>query len=182
MLKGVEKPVLDELHPDLDFAHQARPKVTLMLGDKTPAASGAFAAGTGLQEVKFASPEKGRYFCIEALDAQDGKASAAIAEIELLDAAGKALSHEGWTVASVDSEERVGEDGTAENAIDGQTTSFWHTQWSNASPKYPHRLVLDLGSEQTVGGFRYVPRQGAANVAGRIKDYKVYVGNGLIQK
>jgi beta-galactosidase len=182
MLKGVETPVLNELHPDLDFAHQARPKVALMLGDKTPAASGAFAAGAGLQEIKFATPESGRYFCIEALNAQDGKAYASIAELELLDAAGKPLSHEGWTVAYVDSEERVGEDGTAENAIDGQTTSFWHTQWSDASPKYPHRLILDLGSEQTVGGFRYVPRQGAGNVTGRIKDYKVYVGDGLVKR
>ena len=59
----------------------------------------------------------------------------------------------------MDSEERAGEDGTAENAIDGQTANFWHTEWKNSSPDYPHRLILNLGQSQTISGFRYVPRQ-----------------------
>jgi beta-galactosidase len=101
--------------------------------------------------------------------------------LDLLDESGKALSHEGWTVAYVDSEERDKEDGTAENAIDGQTANFWHTQWSAAQPNHPHRLVLDLGKSQTVSGFRYVPRQGAADLPGRIKDYRIYVGDKLVQ-
>ena len=46
---------------------------------------------------------------------------------------------------------------------------------------YPHRLILDLGSTQTVTGFKYVPRQGAT-VTGRIKNYKIYVGDGLVVK
>jgi len=50
----------------------------------------------------------------------------------LLGADGRSLSAEGWTIASVDSEERQKEDGSAGNAIDGQTTSFWHTEWSAA--------------------------------------------------
>jgi beta-galactosidase len=97
----------------------------------------------------------------------------------LLDADGKALSHEGWTIAYVDSEERDQEDGTAENAIDGQTANFWHTQWSAAKPPQPHQLVLDLGKSQTISGFQYVPRQSEG--AGRIKDYRIFVGDKLIQ-
>jgi beta-galactosidase len=42
--------------------------------------------------------------------------------------------------------------------------------------------VLDLGKPQTVSGFQYVPRQGGDGVGGRIKDYRVYVGDNLIQK
>jgi beta-galactosidase len=180
-LAGLDHPILDDLHPEKDFANQLRPKVEVMLADKTPVTSGNFAPGGALQEVRFAAT-KGRYFCIEALSAQDGKPYAAIAEMELLDAAGKPLSHDGWTVAAVDSEERTGEDGTAENAIDGQITSFWHTHWSaDDAPGFPHRLILDLGSEQTVSGFRYVPRQGDRAVTGRIKAYKVYIGDGLIK-
>ena len=57
--------------------------------------------------MKFAAPGKGRYFCLESLNAHDGKPYAAIAELTLLDADGKPLSHEGWTIAYVDSEERV---------------------------------------------------------------------------
>ena len=110
----------------------------------------------------------------------DGKPYAAVAELELLDASGNPLSHEGWTIGYVDSEEREREDGSAENAIDGQTANFWHTQWGSASPGHPHRLVLDLGQSRSIGGFRYVPRQGGAEVGGRIKDYRVYIGDNLI--
>ena len=97
----------------------------------------------------------------------------------MLDAGGNAISHNGWTIAYVDSEERAGEDGSAENAIDGQTANFWHTEWKNASPDHPHFLILNLGRSQTVSGFRYVPRQGEG--AGRIKDYRIFVGDDLVQ-
>ena len=76
-------------------------------------------------------------------------------------------------------EERVAEDGSAENAIDGQTADFWHTEWKNASPNHPHWLILNLGKSQVISGFRYVPRQSEG--AGRIKDYRIYVGDNLVQ-
>ena len=100
----------------------------------------------------------------------------------MLDDSGKSLSHEGWTIAYVDSEERTQEDGSAENAIDGQTANFWHTEWSAVQPNHPHRLILDLGRTQTIGGFRYTPRQGGGNVGGRVKEYRIYVGDGLVQR
>jgi beta-galactosidase len=182
VIAGLEKPILDELHPEKDFARARRPNVTLKLDSVKPLQTGSFAPGAATQEIKFAEPGRGRYFCIESLSAQDGKAYAAIAELELLDESGKPLSHEGWTIAFVDSEERDKEDGTAENAIDGQTANFWHTQWSAAQPNHPHQLVIDLGQARAVSGFRYTPRQGDGTVGGRIKDYRVYVGDGLIQK
>ena len=135
----------------------------------TPVHTGQFSPGADTQEIHFARPASGRYFCLEALSAHDGKAFAAVAELELLDAAGQRLGHEGWTIAYVDSEEREKEDGSAENAIDGQVANFWHTQWGAAQPPYPHRLVLDLGQTCVVSGIRYVPRQGADTVTGRIK-------------
>jgi hypothetical protein len=39
--------------------------------------------------------------------------------------------------------------------------------------------VLNLGKAQTISGFRYVPRQG--ETSGRIKDYRVFVGDGLVE-
>jgi beta-galactosidase len=119
---------------------------------------------------------------LESLNSHDGKPDAAIAELSLLDTDGKPLSVEGWTIAFVDSEESVREDGTAENAIDGQIVNFWHTESGAVQPNHPHRLILDLGQPRVVAGFRYVPRQGADTVSGRIKDYRVYVGDDLIKK
>jgi beta-galactosidase len=179
-LAGLEKPILDNLHPEKDFAKSRRPVVKLQLDLANPVLTAQFAPGGSSQEVKLPAAAKGRYFCLESISAFDGQPFAAIAELVLLDANGKPWSHEGWTVGYVDSEEREKEDGTAENAIDGQTANFWHTQWSAAQPKHPHQLVLDLGKSQTISGFQYVPRQSEG--AGRIKDYRIFVGDKLIQR
>ncbi len=181
VIAALDHPILDELRPQLDFARNQRRAVELRADFGAPVCTGSFPAGSNLQEVRLPTPAHGRYFCLEALNAQDGKASAAVAEITLLDPDGRPFNAEGWTVAYVDSEEREREDGTAENAIDGQTTSFWHTQSGTASPGYPHRLIIDLGQTRAVGGFRYVPRQGPPTTTGRIKDYRVFVGDDLVK-
>jgi beta-galactosidase len=178
-IAGLEKPVLDELRPEKDFAKTHRPVVKLNLDSTTPVQTGTFAPGSDTQEIKFAAPATGNFFCLESLSAQDGKPYAAVAELDLLDAGGNAISHNGWTIAYVDSEERTAEDGSAENAIDGQTANYWHTEWKNASPDHPHFLILNLGKEQTISGFRYVPRQGEGS--GRIKDYRITIGNNLVR-
>jgi beta-galactosidase len=180
VIAALEQPILNELRPKLDFAHAQRREVRLRADFGEPVCSGSFAPGTGLQEVRLPAPARGRYFCLEALNAQDGKQFASIAEITLLDESGRPLGTEGWTIAYVDSEEREREDGTAENAIDGQTVNYWHTEWGAAQPGYPHRLILDLGRSRAIGGFRYVPRQGAADLTGRIRGYRIFVADDLI--
>jgi len=182
VVSALERPILDEQRPSLDFARSKRREVKLRADFGPAAHAGAFAAGSALQEVQLGSPARGRFFCLEALDAHDGKPFAAIAELTLLGSDGTPLSTEGWTVAYVDSEERVAGDGTAENAIDGQTANFWHSEWAAAQSGFPHRLILDLGKSQTIGGFRYTPRQGAAEVTGRIKNYRIVVGDDLVGK
>jgi beta-galactosidase len=174
-----DKPILDQLRPELDFAHIRRHQVKLNLDSHAPLHMGAFPAGVAAQEVKFAFLATGKYFCLESLSAHDGGPFAAIAELDLLDATGKPIGHDDWTIAFVDSEERAGEDGTAENAVDGQTANFWHTEWKLANPDHPHRLILHLGKPTSVSGFRYVPRQGEGG--GRIKNYNVFVGDDLVQ-
>ena len=181
VIAALDQPILMELRPKLDFARAKRRDVKLRSDFGQPAYAGSFAPGTNLQDVRLTKPVEGRYFCLEAINAHDGKPFASVAEITLLDAAGEPLSTEGWTIGYVDSEEREREDGIAENAIDGQTANYWHTQWGAAQPKYPHRLILDLAQSRTVGGFRYVPRQGAADVTGRIKDYRIFVADDLIK-
>jgi hypothetical protein len=59
-------------------------------------------------------------------------------------------------------------------ALDGDPGTFWHTEYTGATPGYPHEFVIDLGRPHTVGGLLYVPRtDGSSN--GRVKDYEVYV-------
>jgi hypothetical protein len=57
-------------------------------------------------------------------------------------------------------------------AVDGNTSTLWHTEFVGAMPGYPHELVLSLGSPQAVAGLTYIPRQDSSN--GRVKEFEVY--------
>jgi signal transduction histidine kinase len=168
--------------PELNLTNSGRPSVRLELDPANAVLTGQFLPGTDTQEVNFGKPVTGRYFCLETLSAHDGRAYAAVAELDLLDASNEVLPSGGWKIAYADSEEQDREDGSAENAIDGNPATFWHTQWSMGAPNHPHHLVLDLGKTCTVAGFRYLPRPGSSNAGGRIKDYRVYVGDHLLEE
>ena len=79
-------------------------------------------------------------------------------------------------VVSVDSEETAGEDGKGANAVDGDTSTFWHTQWQDSSPGHPHEIIIELGAPTSIKGFTYLPRQDD-QVNGTIKDYEFYLSN-----
>ncbi|WP_404932886.1 discoidin domain-containing protein [Methylibium sp. Root1272] len=98
-----------------------------------------------------------------------GRAYTTMAEFNLLDATGVVIPRTGWTVVA-DSQETQGENGAATNAIDGSTTTFWHTQWQAASPPPPHTFTVNLGTARTVGGFKYLPRQNLS--VGRIAGWR----------
>ena len=160
---------------------RSRPSVRLELDAADPVATGQFPDGSERQEVRFDKPARGRYFCLESLSAHDGRPYAAVAELDLIEPSGKLLSREGWKIVYADSEEHEFEDGSAENAIDGNPATYWHTQWSSSSPPHPHHLVLDLGQSRLIAGFRYLPRPGKGLVGGRIRDYHIYVGDDLLE-
>ncbi|RMF86917.1 MAG: hypothetical protein D6736_13990 [Nitrospinota bacterium] len=84
------------------------------------------------------------------------------------------IPQEEMQVVWVDSEELVAEDGAAENAIDGDPTTIWHTEWAQADPPPPHELLLDLGAYYWVEGFRYLPRQ-TGSLNGTVTAYQLYV-------
>ncbi len=179
-LAGLEKPILDVLRPELDVLGR-RPVIPRLRVEGSPDQRGTFAPGGEPKEVRFEKPIRARYFSLEALSAQDGKPYASIADLSVLGAEGTPIGTQLWTIAGVSSEENVGESAGATNAIDGQISNFWHTQWQGAQPAHPHWIVIDLGREETVTGFIYVPRQGTdKDAVGRIKDYQVYLGDKLV--
>ena len=79
-----------------------------------------------------------------------------------------------WRVVYADSAEDPGE-GPAANAIDGNPSTFWHTNWSSSRDPFPHELQIDLGQTLKLAGFTQLPRQD--NVNGRIREYAFYVSN-----
>jgi beta-galactosidase len=183
-LRGLQAPILDRLQPERDLPRPPS-KAKLKLDGVAPAYSGQFQPGSATQDVRFPTPVSGRQFCLESLDAFDGKQYAAVAEISLLDAKGKPIDQSAWTIAYVSSEEARREDGQALNAINGQASDFWHTAFGNVGGKttasgHPHRLVIDLEKTVEVAGIRYTPRQGDDKVTGRIRRFNAYVGAQLV--
>jgi hypothetical protein len=82
-----------------------------------------------------------------------------------------------WKVLSFSSENTQGEDERAVLAIDGDSKTFWHTQWSGASPAHPHHLAVDLAEEAEITGFAWLPRQDGRHEKGVIADYEFYVSH-----
>ena len=93
----------------------------------------------------------------------DGQSLAAIAPApapEAVMASAASISQAGWTV-TVDSAQ-TGNEGTS--AIDGSTTTFWHTQYSPTLDQLPHQITVDMQSNYLVGSITYLPRQdGSSN-------------------
>lgn len=171
-LAGIKTPVLDQLNKD-ETAPAARGK--MKKPKLTPAAlvkAGSLADSSDAQTINF-PPTRARYLCLVAVSSQNDDDFTTLAELDALGADGKAISHKGWKVVYVDSEENFAEGDPAENAFDGKPDSFWHTLWSAPHPKHPHTLVVDLGQEHELSGVRLLPRQDSVN--GRIKDYQLYL-------
>jgi arylsulfatase A-like enzyme len=57
------------------------------------------------------------------------------------------------------SSENAGNDRYAGNAIDGDPTTVWHSQFSEKKAAHPHELVIDLGHSREIVGFQYLARQ-----------------------
>lgn len=170
---GLTKPIIDMLREKAPETHR-KDGQDLNLKDETPIHKGQFAQGNGWQEVKFASPVNGRFFCLNATSNYDGNNIAAIAEFDVLGENSKPVSRENWKIAYTDSEETRSGNRTADKIFDLQESTFWQTVDNTA---YPHQVVIDLGKEYKVTGFRMLPRA-EKNAPGLIKDYSVYVKKG----
>lgn len=80
-----------------------------------------------------------------------------------------------WKIVRVSSEETKGEgeeNGRVARVLDGDASTYWHSQWQAGAAKPPHEIVFDLGAARTIRGFKYLARKGQAN--GTIKDFELY--------
>ncbi|MBR6494724.1 MAG: discoidin domain-containing protein, partial [Prevotella sp.] len=78
-----------------------------------------------------------------------------------------------WQIVSFDSEQGGKE--SAANAIDGDPSTIWHTEYSPAKPACPHEIVIDFGKTYRVSSFIYQGRSDGSN--GRVLDYEVTFSN-----
>lgn len=174
-LCGLTTPILDELRPALDFVGSKRAAGVFAPGD--PVITGRFSADAGWQGITFERAAKGRFIALEAMSSHDGGHSAAVAGLEVVGHDGRPLSRNGWKVFWVSSEEANYLPGVAEHALDGQASTYWHSEAGASALPPPHQLVVDLGDITGISGIRYLPRAGGLDVSGRISDFRVYVAN-----
>ncbi|KAL9035107.1 MAG: hypothetical protein Q9180_005035 [Flavoplaca navasiana] len=70
----------------------------------------------------------------------------------------KQIDRAGWN-CNIDSWSRGNE---CAMAIDGNTASYWHTEWDSQSPDpLPHYFKIDLGQQYSLTSLTYLPRQGS---------------------
>lgn len=169
IVEGKREPIIDMLRADGLSLHRL-PGQTLDLSGVAPVSHGEFRPGAGWQEVPFEHPVQGRYFCIEALEGLGDDDAASIAELYLLDGNGERIPREAWSVVYADSEDARGNH-TADKMFDLQESTCWTTA---PGDKYPHSVVIDLGSDCTVRGLQYLPRMGSGT-PGAVRGYRVYV-------
>ncbi len=168
--EGLKQPLLDQLLVSKPLTHRNEGEALDLSGEKE-VLSTSFKPGNGWQEFTFGHPVKGRYICLEALNAHDGKALACIAEMYLLNEKGERLSREPWIVNYADSEDVSHVNRSADKIFDLQESTYWSTA---KGAQFPHSIVIDLGDTYTLTGIQCLPRM-ESEVPGGIKDFKVYV-------
>ncbi len=178
-IKGVKEAIYG-VNKDPAMLDANRVGKPVKLTDAQRVHQGSFKPGAEQQQVKFAKPVTARYIAIVSKNAHDNGPHACIAELNFIDAVGRLLPREEWSIVYADSQETVGEAAQAGLVMDNQPTTYWHTQWQDAKPEHPHMIVLDLGKVQKISSFRYLPRQDKVN--GRIKDYEVYASPSPFKK
>jgi beta-galactosidase len=173
-VEGLDEPVLSELRPEAPrHASRPAPNPRPALAAAERVATGEFGSGEAAQDVRFPA-RSGRYLALQAIDSYDGDYASA-AELYLLDANGKPLPRDAWKIYYASSEESAQEDGNAENLIDDDPDTIWHTVWSQAHPSLPHFVVIDLGHEMTSSGLRYLARRGEKPA--KIRHFAAYLSS-----
>ena len=171
-ISGLNHAILDVIGKDDNQAR--KPAKSLNLNGVNAVVSGTLPAGTGWKSVDLEEVTTGRYFCFEAMNAQnENDNSSSIAEFEIIGEDGKAISSINWKVVFVDSEETVKAANGADKLFDIQESIIWQTKIGDKG-NHPHQIVIDMGKDIKVKGFRILPRTDKST-KGIVKDYRFYL-------
>ena len=83
------------------------------------------------------------------------------------------ISKKDWKVIDYSSQEGIN---PATYAIDGNTNTFWHTQYSGTVAEAPHHITIDLGKQYNIQSLLATPRMDG-NTNGLIRKYQFLVSN-----
>lgn len=168
---GLNQPILDENGVDKNARVREKRDYTkqpvLEKGDVI--FTGKMEKTEGWQDYSFQHAATLRHLCFESLTSYDNQFSC-ITEIDLIGENGQPVAKDNWKVVYVNTEQDG--EGYADQMIDDDVNTYWHSQWKEAQPRHPHRVIVDLGEIQTVKGFRI--RQRNPQSAGCVKDFRLY--------
>ena len=174
VVTGIKEPIIDLLRPEESLKYRNSEKALKLSSDVSPVIHSSLKPGNGWQVVEFNEKNKiGQFFRLDMLSGQKKNESAAIAEFYLIDENGKDLSREDWQVVYANSEEVEKENCAANRIFDLQESTYWSSAF-NKSASYPFTIILDLGKEESISGFRYLPRA-ESGFPGMIKEFKAVV-------
>jgi galactose oxidase len=137
-----------------------------------PVATGTW-ADTSLLKIAMFPSVRARYIRLTALTEAGNRGQwTSIGELNLFSdpPAGPALPRYGWVASASNTESAY----PAQNVLDGNATTIWHSQVSSPSAIFPHNLIIDMKSAKSTTGLTYLPRQDASN-DGNIGRFYIYV-------
>lgn len=82
------------------------------------------------------------------------------------------IPQEQMTATATSEHPNIGSEGLDDFAIDGNESTFWHTNWTNPV-QLPQSVTIELGGTYTIDKFTYLPRQSGSN--GNITSYEIQV-------
>lgn len=85
------------------------------------------------------------------------------------------ISRTNWSIESATTAQAGYE---AENAIDGDTASYYHVPWGSGANTKPHELVIDMGNSYTINEFHYIANDNNFGPwEGRANSYELYLSD-----
>ena len=78
--------------------------------------------------------------------------------------------------ATIRADSQASADYEADNLMDGNPHTMWHTPWHGSVPDFPHTITVNLPAPVKISGLTCLPRQDK-NPSGWIKEYAVYVSH-----